>query len=277
MPARKSNETVEKTIKRGRGRPRKSVETYPLEEPIFVPPTPVVTRSRNYAPLLVTALLMVTFMLGMAFMKIQTLEKAQATAQANAANADANPAPSGPPAKVKVDKGTLPILGNKDAKVTIVEFADFRCPFCERLYNDVFTNLKKDYIDTGKVQFYFRHYAFLGQQSTWAAEAAECANEQDKFWAYHNYLYEHQADESNLDAYAKSKLIDIASSLGLNTDQFSQCLNDDKYSKKVADDLADGQKYGVTGTPTLYVNGTPVVGAQPYTAFKTLIDEELKK
>lgn len=187
----------------------------------------------------------------------------------------ASPTPA-PGQKVDVSVGHFPVLGNKNAKVTVVEFGDFQCPFCGRFYTDVEKNLIKDYVNTGKVRFAFRSFAFLGQESNWASEAAECASEQGKFWEYHNYLYENQSGE-NQGAFSKDNLKSFASTVGLNTSQFNTCLDSGKYAKNVTDDTDAGKKAGVSGTPTTFVNGQSVVGAQPYSSFKTLIDAELSK
>ncbi len=168
------------------------------------------------------------------------------------------------------------VLGNSNAKITIVEFGDFRCPFCERLFQQVEPQIKQDYVNTGKANFVFRHYAFLGQQSVWASEAAECAAEQGKFWEYHNWLYGNQAPETDLAYYSKANLTKYAGKVGINTSQFASCLNTDKYAKRVADNLAEGQKDGVTGTPTVFINGQKIVGAQPYANFQSVIDSLLK-
>lgn len=181
-----------------------------------------------------------------------------------------------PPAKVNVSVGHLSVKGNDKAKVTIVEFGDFQCPFCEKFFKDTEPQIIKDYVDLGKAKFAFRQYAFLGQESTWAAEASECANEQGKFWEYHDYLYSHQGAE-NSGAFSKDKLEGFAQSLGLNADQFKTCLESEKYAQKVKDDLVDGQKAGVNGTPATFVNGQLVSGAQPYANFKSIIDAELSK
>lgn len=184
--------------------------------------------------------------------------------------------PVQPQAKVNVSTGHLPVQGNPNAKVTVVEFADFQCPFCERFFQDVEANLIKDYVNTGKVKFAFRHYAFLGTESTWAAEASECANEQGKFWQYHDYLYNHQGQE-NSGTFTKDKLEGFAGVLGLNTGQFKSCLESDKYADKVKEDFTQGQAAGVNGTPATFVNGQLLSGAQPYETFKTLIDTDLAK
>lgn len=239
-----------------------------------------VEDSKAYTPILLVLLLISSFLLGALTTKLSLEGKIEnntepaAAAPQTAPNAPAQVAPG---TKVEVDAGHLPIKGNKDAKVTVIEFADFQCPFCEQWYKQVGLNLIKDYVDTGKVKFAFRQYPFLGQESTWSAEASECANEQGKFWEYHDYLYTHQGAE-NSGAFAKDKLIGFAGNIsGINIDQFSTCLNSDKYAKQVADDLAAGQKAGVSGTPTSFVNGISIVGAQPYDSLKTLIDQELAK
>jgi len=179
---------------------------------------------------------------------------------------------SNPKSKAQVSADDSPFLGNKNAKITIIEFADFRCPFCERFFKDAEKQIIANYVNTGKAKFVFKHYAFLGQESVWASEAAECANEQGKFWEYHNWLYDNQASESNLAYYSKANLIKYAGNVGLDLNKFSSCLNSDKYSGRVSADLAKGQAAGVTGTPTLFINGQSVVGAQPFSAFKAVID-----
>ncbi len=174
--------------------------------------------------------------------------------------------------KRDVSVGDSPFLGNKNAKITIIEFADFRCPFCERFYKDAEKQIISNYVNTGKAKFVFKHYAFLGQESVWTSEAAECANEQGKFWEYHDWLYNNQALESNLSFYSKANLIKYAGKVGLDSNKFSSCLNSDKYSGRVSADLAAGQASGVTGTPTIFINGQSMVGAQPFSAFKAVID-----
>ncbi len=184
--------------------------------------------------------------------------------------------PTPTPSAVNVAAGHFPLLGKANAPVTVIEFADFRCPFCERFYQDSEKSILKDYVATGKVKFAFRSFAFLGQASTWASEAAECANEQGKFWPMHNWFYEHQADESNTDYYSKANLIKYATGLGMNGSQFSSCLNSDKYASAVASDVSDAQAAGVNGTPTTFVNGKPIVGAVPYATVKAAIEAALQ-
>ena len=237
--------------------------------------------SKSYTPILIVLLLVASFLLGALTTKLAANQNSRGNPQTatqpnspqTAPNVPNQPAPG---AKVNVDAGHLPVFGNKNAKVTIIEFADFQCPFCERFFKDAESNIIKDYVNSGKVKFAFRHYAFLGQESNFAAEASECANEQGKFWEFHDYLFKNQQGE-NQGAFTKDKLKGFAATLGLNSLQFNACLDGGKYTKAVTDDLAAGQKAGVSGTPTTFVNGQTVVGAQPFSAFKTLIDQELSK
>ncbi len=184
-------------------------------------------------------------------------------------------APQGKPVDIKINSDDH-ALGNKDAKVTIIVYADFRCPFCEKFYTQTEKQLIADYVNTGKARFIFRNFAFLGQQSAWASEAAECAAEQGKYWEYYNWLFSNQAPESDLNYYSKANLTKYAGQVGLNTAQFAPCLNSDKYAKRVADDSVSGKTAGVTGTPTTFINGQKIVGAQPYENFKQAIDALLK-
>ncbi len=231
---------------------------------------------------IITVLLIVAaFLIGVLYTKVQYLEKNQTNTQATAPSGQAavpnQPNAPAPGQKVNVDVGHLPPKGNKNAKVKIVEFLDFRCPFCDRFFKDTEPQIIKDYVDSGKAVFYVRHYQFLGDASVVAGNAAECANEQGKFWEMHDYFYENQPSESDTSLYNSDKLTPIAESLGMNGSQFKSCLDSKKYDKNVQDDLAAGQKAGVSGTPTIFINGLSIVGAQPYSAFKTVIDQELSK
>ncbi len=177
--------------------------------------------------------------------------------------------------KVKVT-GDDPVRGDPKAKVTVVEFADYQCPFCGRFHTDVYTPLLKEYVDTGKVKFIFKNLAFLGQESTEAANAALCAKEQNKFWEYHDHLFTNQNGE-NQGAFSVENLKGFAATLGLQTEQFNLCLDAKKYQKQVDADQAEANKNGFNSTPSTVVGTIPVVGAQPYSQFKSLIDAELAK
>lgn len=171
-----------------------------------------------------------------------------------------------------------PVLGNADAPVTIVEFSDFQCPFCRRFWADTYTQLKEEYIDTGKVRLVFRDYPLpFHEAATPSAIAANCADEQGKFWQYHDKMFiEQEKQGQSTVTYGVTELKAWAQQLGLNTAQFNQCLDSKKYADEVEADTAAGSAAGVSGTPSFFVNGQLLVGAQPFSAFKALIDAELQ-
>lgn len=183
---------------------------------------------------------------------------------------------SSPQAKLASEKLLIREDSNKistpSAKVTVVEFGDYQCPACgaaEPIVKQILNEFK------GKINFVFRNFAFIGQESTWAAEAAECAGQQGKFWEYHSYLYGHQSGE-NKGAFSKDNLKSFAKTLNLNTEQFNLCLDTDKYSQKVSNDRADGQDLGVNSTPTFFINGEKSVGVLNYETFKAKIESKLQ-
>ena len=164
-------------------------------------------------------------------------------------------------------------ISTSSAKVTVVEFGDYQCPACGAAEPTV-ERLLKDY--KGKINFVFRNFAFIGQESTWAAEAAECAGDQGKFWEYHNFLYSHQAGE-NEGAFTKDHLKSFAKALNLDSSKFDSCLDSDKYSGKVASDTNDGKTVGVNSTPTFFINGEMNTGVLSYDTFKSKINSLLSK
>lgn len=185
-----------------------------------------------------------------------------------------SPAPAPTDAPVKVDIGDSPILGNPKAPVTIIEFGDFQCPFCKKYFDQNQSQVVKDYVSSGKANFVWKDYAFLGDESTWAAIAARCANDQGKFWEYHDYLYSHQGGENRGD-FSKDKLKGFAQALGLNRTQFNSCLDSNKYADAVLNETKYGTSVGVTGTPATFVNGTLISGSVPYSTLKAAIEKAL--
>jgi protein-disulfide isomerase len=135
--------------------------------------------------------------------------------------------------------------------------------------------LFKQYVETGQVTFVYKHVAILGTESTWAAEASECAADQGKFWEYHDLVFSRQAGE-NQGAFTKDKLLGIAQELKLDMSKFVPCLKNDQTRGRVQADTEEGQDAGVRGTPTFFINGQALVGAQPMEAFKAVIDKILK-
>lgn len=183
------------------------------------------------------------------------------------------------PAKVlDVSVDDDPTLGNSKAKVTIVEFSDFQCPFCRRFWKETFPVLKNDYIDSGKVKFVYRDFPLQFHPGAEpAAQASECADDQGKFWEMHDKIFEEQEKQgSGTIQFGVTDLKKWARELGLNTAVFNQCLDSGKYKAEVAKDLADGQSYGVSGTPSFFINGKMLVGALPYENFKAEIEAALK-
>lgn len=166
-----------------------------------------------------------------------------------------------------------PFLGDPNAPVVMVEFGDFQCPFCARFFRETESKIIDKYVKTGKVKFVYRDFPLTSIHSVAqkAAEAAECADEQNKFWEYHDLLYQRQQliSEENLKMWARELRLDL--------DKFSSCLDSGKYTDEVDKDFSDGQSLGVSGTPATFVNGRMLAGALPYEQFERIIEEELKK
>ncbi len=130
-------------------------------------------------------------------------------------------------------------------------------------------------MQTGEVRFGYWHFAFLGPESQWAAEATECAAEQGAFWAYHDLLFERQAGE-NQGAFSRENLKQFATELGLDREAFETCLDSGRYTSIVRSETSIARSLGVRGTPTSLINGKPLVGAQPFEAFQQMIEAELE-
>jgi protein-disulfide isomerase len=173
------------------------------------------------------------------------------------------------PYRVPVEVGSAPVRGNPAAPVTVVEFSDFQCPYCVRARPTV-NRVRETYGD--KVRWVFRHFPLdFHAQAVKAGEAAACAGEQGKFWEMHDLLW---ANTAKLQV---SDLKSHAATLGLDGAKFGECLDSDRYAGLVEADLEAGQGYGVSGTPAFFVNGRPLVGAQPFDAFAQIIDDELQR
>jgi protein-disulfide isomerase len=174
-----------------------------------------------------------------------------------------------PPRHVVEVGATDPANGDASAPVTIVEFSDYQCPFCARV-TPTMAKIMETY--RGKVRRIFKDFPLANHpQAPKAAEAARCAGDQGKYWEFHARLFDNQS------ALQIPQLKETASSLGLDRTRFDQCLDSGTWAAQVKADLAQGEKLGVNSTPTLYVNGRPVIGAQPFDQFKQVIDEELAR
>jgi protein-disulfide isomerase len=131
-------------------------------------------------------------------------------------------------------------------------------------------------VDKGQVRFVFRHLAFIGQESIWAAEASECANEQGRFWDYYDKLFEEQSGE-NVGTFALDNLKRFAAELGLDTSQFNQCLDSGKYLSRVQQEGAEAQRLGVRSTPAIFVNGQLIPNGSDYQVLQAAIEAALKR
>jgi protein-disulfide isomerase len=160
-------------------------------------------------------------------------------------------------------------LGDANAPITLIEYSDFQCPYCARAEATV-KRLLKDY--TGKIKLVYKNFPLSNHDNAFiAAEAGFCAQEQSetKFWQLHDLMF---ADPRGLNLQG---LVDKASSIGLDIKKFESCVKNSKHALRVNQDLAEGAKYGVNSTPAFFINGVLLLGAQPYEAFKQIIDEEL--
>ncbi len=169
-------------------------------------------------------------------------DPASTTSTESAAAGEPSPAPAQDEAAA-----TVPL-------VTLEEFGDFQCSHCAQFALGMGKQLKKDFVDKGRLEFVFRHFPFIGEESFRAAEATECARDQDKFWEYHDTVFENW-DGVNKGAYSDDNLKGFASSLQLDRGAFDSCLDGGKYRGKVEEDLHLGERMGVNSTPSLFLQG----------------------
>jgi len=206
-------------------------------------------------------------------------------AQAKAPAPQPAQAPTQPtaPQKFQVSLDDDPFKGDPNAPVTVVEFSDFQCPFCSRFFTQTLPALQENYIDTGKIKLVYKDLPLdnLHPNARPAHIAAECADEQGKFWEYHDVLFEKQSEWNRLSsADLSSQLNQYATSMGLESASFDSCLSSPSMADEVNADFLQAASYGATGTPTFFIgnekNGfIKLVGAQPYAAFQAAIDAQL--
>ncbi len=171
---------------------------------------------------------------------------------------------------------TVTVLGDPNAPVTIVEFSDYQCPYCLRHFQQTMPQLKKDYIDTGKVRYVFKDFPLtqIHPLAVPAAEAAECAGEQGKYWEMHDLLFGQQ--ERWIQAAQPNDVFkEFAQEIGLDMNAFDECVQSGKYQDEITADMHEGLAAGVQGTPAFFINGQFLSGAQPYEVFKQMIDQIL--
>jgi protein-disulfide isomerase len=232
---------------------------------------------------LIAALLISLSIIGGSFFVANSLDRATAQIElateklenlplAAAPGPNARPnRPSRPDAgkEYKVDIGNAPIRGNEDAVVTIVGWSDFQCPFCNRV-SPTLAQIEKEYGD--RVRFAFKHMPLsIHPQAAGAHAAAEAAHRQGKFWEMHDRIFENQRDLS------VETLEGHAAAIGLDMDQYKRDVEAKEISERIDQDLMQAQKLGVTGTPSFFINGKYLSGAQPFANFKRYIDEAIEK
>ncbi len=172
-----------------------------------------------------------------------------------------------PDARVEVSVDDDPAHGPADAPVVMIEFSDFNCPYCGRFARETLPLLRENY--DGRIHFVYRDFPILGDSSLQAAVAAECADDQGAFWGFHDLLFENQR------GFNQEMFIRFGEALELDIEQFTTCQNDSATRDEVIADYTEADRLGVGGTPTFFINGRRVVGAQPYEVFQSVIDEEL--
>ena len=166
-------------------------------------------------------------------------------------------------------------MGDPNAPVKIVEFADYQCPYCLHYWQETEPQIIQNYVATGKVYYEYRSVGgFIGPESADAANAAYCAADQNKFWEYHDMLFANWTGE-NAGDFTPDKLRQYAAAINLNLDQFNTCINSGAHTDQVNQDVTDAKAAGVTGTPAFIINGKLIEGAQPYSTFQQAIDAAL--
>lgn len=216
------------------------------------------------------------------------------TPQKVAFSTQASPAPTSldnqtaPDGITKVSVDDDPVFGDKNAPITMVEFSDYECPFCKRYFTQTLPDIKKNYVDTGKMKIVYRDLPLeFHTNAHKEAEAADCARDQggdSVYFKFHDEIFKRTT--SNGTGLSLDQLPVIAKDLGLDGNLLQQCLDSGKYKQEVDKDLADAQAAGANGTPTFFIgkssssgviDGVRIVGAQPFSAFKTVIDQQLSK
>ena len=167
-------------------------------------------------------------------------------------------------------------LGDANAPVQLEVYADFQCPICGQFDRGTLKQIEDKYVNNGKVRIIFNHFAFIGNESTRAAEASECANAQGKFWQYADTLFDNQAGE-NQGAFSDANLEKFAQQVGLDMTQYKTCMDQDTYLSKIQTSSLAAQQRGVDSTPTLFINGQKVVGNISLAQFESIAGSSLRQ
>jgi protein-disulfide isomerase len=167
-------------------------------------------------------------------------------------------------------------LGDANAPVTLEVYADFQCPICGQFDRGTLKQIEDKYVKNGKARIVFNHYAFIGDESTRAAEASECANEQGKFWEYADTVFNNQAGE-NQGAFSDANLEKFAQQVGLDMTKYKICMDQHTYLGKVQASTQAGSQRGINSTPTLFINGQMAVGAISLARFESIAGTLLRQ
>ena len=176
----------------------------------------------------------------------------------------------------KLMENGSPMIGATNAPISIVEFGDYQCTFCYKFHQDTFNNIQIEYIDLGKVNYVYRDFPLNGYDSVLAAEASYCAGDQDKYWSYHNLLFNNWAGE-NTGWVNINSLIKFATQVDLDISEFNKCLNMHKYYQKVMDNENYAEKIGINATPSFLIFDDKelirIIGAEQLDKFQSVINQ----
>jgi protein-disulfide isomerase len=179
------------------------------------------------------------------------------------------------PEPVSVPNPSRNAMGDPNAPVKIIEYSDFQCPACKQFHELTMPDMIENYVEPGQVFFEYRSMGFwIGPESVRAAEATYCAADQERFWDYHNILFENQGLE-NSNNYSDKRLVAFAEALNLDMETFIACLDDRKYEDELNQDRIDGQALGVDGTPSFLINGILYKGSLPFSSLQDAIESAL--
>ena len=187
------------------------------------------------------------------------------------------------PAKITIDtfvSNGSSILGNPNAPITLVEFGDYQCHYCNVFFQSIEKDILKNYVDTGKVKIIFKDYNIIGEDSVIASQGAHCANDQGLFWEYHDILYSNWTGENNGWASPENLAI-FAQQIGLNMNKWSECMKKGSHSQIILKSNDDARALELTGTPAFFIINsegkvTKLFGAQPFEVFKKIFDNQLE-
>ncbi|MEK7629842.1 MAG: thioredoxin domain-containing protein [Patescibacteria group bacterium] len=200
-------------------------------------------------------------------------------------NANLGGAPTNAIQPDAIDLSDVFISGNKNAPITLIEYGDYQCPFCARFFSETESKIKSAYVDTGKVRFVYKNFAFLGPESLTSAEATLCAADQGKFWEYHSAIFQTEIEEAKTNPRTENSgnlnrtlFLGLAKNFNLDITAFTSCIDSEKNKNKIQKETIEAEAVLTNpSTPSFFLNGTPIQGAQPFSVFQQIIEATLKK